>query len=65
MDIDEIRGIVKKTRIRNGYSRKALAELIGTTETTIARFESGKTSCGIDLVIKIFNELGMEFVVTC
>ena len=65
MNGEEIRSIVKKARKKQGYSRRLLAELTGTTEITIARFEGGKTCCSIDLVLRIFDELGVEFNVTC
>lgn len=41
-------------------SREALASLTGTSASTIANFENGKTNVAFSTVEKCFNELGYE-----
>lgn len=41
-------------------SREVLASLTGTSASTIANFETGRTSVAFSTVEKWFNELGYE-----
>ena len=41
-------------------SREVLASLTGTSASTIANFENGKTNVAFSTVEKWFNELGYE-----
>lgn len=57
--------LVKEARLRAGLSQRALAEVLGTTQPVVARWESGAVSpsfrrvvdairaCGLDLGIRI------------
>jgi transcriptional regulator with XRE-family HTH domain len=49
-------------RLRMGWrlSQRQLAELAGTTQSTIAHIESGKANPTIELLDKITKPMGME-----
>lgn len=44
---------LKKFRIKNGYSRKELAEAVGVTSSYIWQIENAKKYCSIILLYKI------------
>ena len=51
---------IKELRIKNGYTQKALANLLNTTQSTISAYESGKT-----LILTVFAyQLALKFNVS-
>ncbi len=51
-------------RQRHGLSQRQLAELVGTTQSAIARLESGVISPSLPTLDRIANALGAELHVT-
>ncbi|MCL6560240.1 MAG: helix-turn-helix transcriptional regulator [Firmicutes bacterium] len=51
---------VIENRIRKGLSQEMLARKIGTKQTAIARFESGKTNPSLKFIKKISEALDMD-----
>jgi transcriptional regulator with XRE-family HTH domain len=54
---------VAEQRQARGLSQKELAELVGTTQSAIARLESGGRPPRIDTLLRIANALDCELVV--
>ena len=54
---------VTDQRLAPGLSEKELAELCGTTQSTIARLEEGGRPPRIDTLLRIANALDCELVV--
>ena len=55
---------VHALRTRRGLSQRELAELVGTTQSAIARLESGVISPSLPTLDRIANALGVELQVT-
>lgn len=55
---------VHALRQRRGLSQRRLAELVGTTQSAIARLESGVISPSLPTLDRIANALGAELHVT-
>ena len=58
--------IVKKIierRIKKGYSQKELAEIIGTKQSAISRFESGSYNPTLSFLSKVSNALDLKLKV--
>jgi transcriptional regulator with XRE-family HTH domain len=45
--------LVREARRRAGLSQRALAALAGTTQSAIARLETGRTTPGFDAVVRL------------
>src|ERR671932_55349 len=58
-----IAGQVAEQRQARGLSQKELAALVGTTQSAIARLESGGRPPRIDTLLRIANALDCELVV--
>ena len=56
----EIRGL----REKKGLSQRQLAELVGTTQSAIARLEGGRISPSLPTLDRIATALGTEVTVT-
>jgi transcriptional regulator with XRE-family HTH domain len=54
---------VAEQRQARGLSQRELAELVGTTQSAIARLESGGRPPRIDTLLRISNALDCELVV--
>lgn len=54
---------VTERRLALGLSQKELAELVGTTQSAIARLESGGRPPRIDTLLRIAEALDCELVV--
>ena len=54
---------VAKQRKANGLSQKELAELTGTTQSAIARLESGGRPPRIDTLLRVAEALDCELIV--
>jgi transcriptional regulator with XRE-family HTH domain len=52
--------LVREARKRAGLSQRALAERAGTTQSSIARLESGRTSPSFDTVLRLLRHCGMD-----
>ena len=55
--------IIKKAidaRIKANMSQKAVAEKMGTTVSSISRFESGNYNPSFDFIIRFFNSLNKK-----
>jgi transcriptional regulator with XRE-family HTH domain len=52
--------LVREARRRRGLTQTQLAELAGTTQSAIARLESGRTSPAFDDVIRLLRLMGMD-----
>lgn len=48
-----------KAREKRGLSQVALAKLVGSAQSTIARVESGENMPGADLAVNLAKELGI------
>jgi ribosome-binding protein aMBF1 (putative translation factor) len=60
----ECRRALIKRRIEAGLSQSQLAERLGTTQSSVARLESGKRLPTIDTLHRLAGILGVEFVIT-
>jgi predicted transcriptional regulator len=58
-----IAGKVADRRVAKGLSQRELAELVGTTQSAIARLERGGRPPRIDTLLKIAEALDCELVV--
>lgn len=56
--------LVREARRRRGLTQAALAALAGTTQSAIARLESGRTSPSFDDVIRLLRlmDLDLDFM---
>jgi transcriptional regulator with XRE-family HTH domain len=52
--------LVREARKRVGWTQTRLAEAAGTTQSAIARLESGRTAPSFDDVIRILRVMGMD-----
>jgi transcriptional regulator with XRE-family HTH domain len=51
---------VREARKRGGLSQRQLAEMAGTTQSAIARLESGRTQPSFDTVLRLVRLCGMD-----
>jgi UDP-N-acetylglucosamine 1-carboxyvinyltransferase len=58
----EISGLIKELRERRGITQSEFAEKLGTTQSAIARIESGEQNLTTDMIGKISEALGSEIV---
>lgn len=56
---------LKKLRTENGLSTRALGEIIGTSNATISRYETGRRDPDLLLVNKIANYFGVTIDYLC
>ena len=59
----ELIGALVAYRIEKGITQKQLAELIGTQQSSIARFESGSYNPSLAFAQKIADAIGIKIVV--
>lgn len=52
--------LVREARKRAGLTQRELAERAGTTQSAIARFESGRTSPSFDSVLRLIRLCGFR-----
>jgi transcriptional regulator with XRE-family HTH domain len=52
--------LVREARRRAGLSQRELAERAGTTQSAIARLESGRTSPSFDAVVRLVKACGFR-----
>jgi transcriptional regulator with XRE-family HTH domain len=52
--------LIREARRRQGLTQTELARLAGTTQSAIARLESGRTSPAFDDVIRLLRLMGMD-----
>lgn len=52
--------LVREGRRRVGWTQARLAEAAGTTQSAIARLESGRTSPAFDDVIRLLRLMGLD-----
>lgn len=52
--------LVREARRRVGWTQSRLADAAGTTQSAIARLESGRTSPAFDEVIRLLRLMGMD-----
>lgn len=52
--------LVREARRRAGLTQRALAEQAGTTQSAIARLESGRTSPSFDQVVRLIKHCGFR-----
>ncbi len=55
---------IRALREKKGLSQRQLAELVGTTQSAIARLEGGRISPSLPTLDRIANALGAEVTVT-
>ena len=55
---------IRSLREKKGLSQRQLAELVGTTQSAIARLEGGRISPSLPPLDRIANALGAEVTVT-
>ena len=55
---------IKELREKKGLSQRQLAELVGTTQSAIARLEGGRISPSLPTLDRIANALDAELTVT-
>ncbi|MCR4313777.1 MAG: helix-turn-helix domain-containing protein [Candidatus Uhrbacteria bacterium] len=51
-------------RLKNGVTQGQLAEMIGTKQTAISRFESGRYNPTVGFLFKVAGALGVQLKVT-
>ncbi|MEK7589786.1 MAG: helix-turn-helix transcriptional regulator [Patescibacteria group bacterium] len=56
--------MIIRERLKKGMTQEALAKKIGTKQSAIARFESGKTNPTISFLSNIAEALGGELTVS-
>jgi len=56
--------LVREARRRAGLSQRELADRAGTTQSAIARLESGRTSPAFDTVVRLIKLCGYRLLVT-
>jgi transcriptional regulator with XRE-family HTH domain len=56
--------LVREARKRAGLTQRALAELAGTTQSAIARLESGRTRPAFDDVLRLVRLCGYDVEVS-
>ncbi|MDM4762928.1 helix-turn-helix domain-containing protein [Galbitalea sp. SE-J8] len=52
--------LVREARKRVGWTQQRLADAAGTTQSSIARLESGRTSPAFDDVLRLLRLMGMD-----
>ncbi len=52
--------LVREARRRVGLTQRELAERAGTTQSAIARLESGRTTPSFDLVLRLIRLCGLD-----
>ena len=68
-DIDEAEALSKivgamiEQRHNLNLTQRDLAEMCGIPHSSVARIESGKTSPNLSTLLKIFDQLGLSFIV--
>ena len=55
--------LVREARRRSALTQQQLAELAGTTQSSIARLESGRTSPTLEQVQRLMRLAGFELIV--
>jgi len=55
-----LKALLLEARAKKGMTQKKLAEKLGTKQSAIARFESGKTNPTFDFVNKLAIALGVK-----
>ncbi len=62
-EISAIVGAMIKQRHNLDLSQRDLARLCGIPHSSVARIESGKTTPNLTTLLKIFNQLGLSFII--
>jgi transcriptional regulator with XRE-family HTH domain len=52
--------LIREARRRRGMTQAQLAELAGTTQSAIARLESGRTAPSFDEVLRLLRLMGLD-----
>lgn len=52
--------LVREARKRAGLTQRALAERAGTTQSAIARLETGRTSPSLETVVSLVRACGLD-----
>lgn len=52
--------LVREARRRAGLTQRELAERAGTTQSAVARLESGRTSPSFDIVVRLVRLCGLD-----
>lgn len=52
--------LIREARRRVGWTQERLAEAAGTTQSAIARLESGRTSPAFDDVVRLLRLMGLD-----
>jgi DNA-binding XRE family transcriptional regulator len=55
---------IRALRERKGLSQRQLAELVGTTQSAIARLEAGRNSPSLPTLDRIAHALGAEVIIS-
>jgi predicted transcriptional regulator len=50
-------------RVKKGFSQRKLAEKIGVTQSSLARFEAGRINPTLSFLRKVTNGLGLKLMV--
>ena len=60
----QLYGALIDARTKRGYSQEKLAKKIGTKQSAISRFESGRYNPTVEFVQKLSEALGLQFKIT-
>lgn len=60
----EFRRALIAARLRSGLTQVQIAERLGTTQSAVARLESGQTTPTVDTLCKLASVLGIRFEIT-
>ena len=60
MDIEKISSLIKTKRKEKGFTQEELANKLGVTEKAISRWETGRGTPDISLLIPLSKELKIE-----
>ena len=62
-EISTIVGAIIQQRHNLELSQRDLADLCGIPHSSVARIESGKSTPNLSTLLKIFNQLGLNFTI--
>ena len=56
----EVNALIRDTRKSKGFTQKEMGAILGVTEATYGRYESGDANLSLDTVDKVAKALGVK-----
>lgn len=63
MDNKYIGSLIKELRLKKGFTQGQLGDMVGKTNESIKKYESGYTTIPIDVLSNIANALDHELII--